>query len=162
MKLFADTNWIEALLGDAAKLKGQQLDRHRLAQAATQRHGVPLHLSALVLYEMEGVLWRHGLAREGLPRLQREIASGRLVVLPSAWEEQLAAGRDLQRRFNPRTRLGALDGLHLASAQMIRATHFCSFDSKSDLRACALSLGLRLEPEPAGEERKAAKELSRR
>lgn len=157
--IFADTNWLLAVLGVGADTED---DRRRRALAARVMGRIrePLRLSRLVAYELEGVLRRSARTADPPALVQFRTAAGELFdVVEPDWPLLLEKGDALQRRFCPRTRLGALDSLHLAAAQLMGATHFFSFDRNSDLRACALALKLRLQPESAPGERQKARGL---
>ena len=143
MRLFADTNWLVA-----SYFNTPDNDRTGIVGRFARRHELPLLVSPIVYLEMQNVFcW---ITRSSNPReweqFQTDLGT-KLLLLPMDWPELSAMAEALLRRYSHRAKLGTFDVLLVAAALSAKATHFLSFDTKSNARALAIACKLKVFPE---------------
>lgn len=79
--------------------------------------------------------------------------------LADQWSAPILQALKIARDFHERLAVDSADTLHVAWAVSIGADTFASFDRQSGPRALALCVGLKLWPEPGGEDFAAMKRL---
>lgn len=150
MKIFVDTNWLVAayfttlLPNEAAIIK-----------KFSARHDYLWYISQPVLTECSNVFRYTSRSRTPFQwaKLQDDIGNN-IHLSTDSWEAITAKADELIHLYAHKTRLGTMDMLILASALKAEATHFLSFDTKSNLRALAAVLKLKVFPDLTTDDRR--------
>ena len=150
MIAYADTSFLCALY--------RQQDNSRAAAAHFKGMTEPLHVASPLLFEFRQSLrfqvWLHDrkaahgfpekTCDEALAHLQSDLDSGAVVMVSA---DAAAVHREAERLSASYTKTGghrALDILHIATALVLEAEEFISFDSNQ--RKLAAAEGLKVKP----------------
>ena len=150
MTAYSDTSFLCALY--------RQQDNSRAAAAHFKSMTEPLHVASPLLFEFRQSLrfqvWLHdrkaahgfpeSTCDEALAHLQSDLDSGAVVIVPA---DSAAVYREAERLSASYTKTGghrALDILHIATALVLEAEEFISFDSNQ--RKLAAAEGLKVKP----------------
>ncbi|HEV3273128.1 MAG TPA: hypothetical protein VGZ93_13190 [Candidatus Methylacidiphilales bacterium] len=147
--IYGDTSFLFALYNPRDRF-------HSQATSLTATLRQPIALTLLGELELLNGLYR-GLAAKIIDRREHDAifrqilddeAGGILVQRAIDQIELFAAARDLSKKFTPEISARSLDILHVAAAQLLRASPFVSFDLKQ--RMLAQKAGLNLLPRAVG------------
>jgi hypothetical protein len=150
MKLLADTNWLVA-----AYFRRLDPQRTALVDRFSERNDLPWWIPSIGRLECENMFRLIG--GSSLPpeliTLQGDIGM-RVRETEESWGALSNKARELFQRFSRKTRVGTLDMMILASGLKAEATHLLSFDTKSNLRALASLLKLKVVPDLTAEDKR--------
>lgn len=146
MIAYPDTSFLYALY--RTQRNTHEAVRHALAMAE------PIHIGALLLFEFrhstrwQAFLHAHdqskgydaGAGRAMLARLNANIASGAVVILPVDYFGVLQVAENLSTRFAEKNGHRGLDILHVATALHLGAREFLTFDANQKRLARAEGL----------------------
>ena len=150
MNCFPDTSFLCAIY--------RQQDNSAAAAVLFQALREPLPVSALLLYEFRQStrlqMWLHGQnPRKGFPQpegqqaladLEADLTSGVVTVFPVDWTEVHRVAERLSAAHTPAEGHRALDVLHVATALVLKAEVFLTFDANQ--RKLATAEGLKVKP----------------
>lgn len=116
------------------------------------RVGVPLVFTALHALEVRNAfalgvfrgLFSSGDAAAARANLETDLRSGRLVKKAVNWPMVLRIAVRLAERHSATVGTRSLDVLHVATAKVLRAVEFVSFDTRQ--RTLAATVGLKVAP----------------
>jgi predicted nucleic acid-binding protein len=143
---YPDTSFLYALY--RAQRNTHEAVRHALAMLE------PIHISALLLFEFrhstrwQAFLHAHdpskgydaGAGRAMLARLNANIASGGVIIVPVDYAAVMQVAESLSTRFAQRSGHRVLDTLHVATAVHFGAQEFLTFDTNQKKLAKAEGL----------------------
>ena len=112
-------------------------------------------VSRVVLAECKNVV--RTATGEQQPSQWTEVAvevGNRIFLTTDSWDTIAFKAEVIFENYSHKARLGTLDIMILASALLANATHFLSFDSKSNLRALAAVLKLKVFPELTADDKR--------
>lgn len=150
MSCFPDTSFLCAVY--------RKQDNSATAAACLQSLQEPLPVSGLLLYEFRQStrlqIWLHGQdARKGFPEkegtqaladLDSDLASGAVKLVPVEWLEVLRLAERLSAAYTKIEGHRAVDILHVATALVLKAEQFLTFDGNQ--RKLAQAEGLKVKP----------------
>ena len=142
---YADTNWLEALYIAPHPGDSQAVERERIVERFSRKHGGQLAVSHVVLLEARNVFSR--VTRESNPREWQQLEAdfdGRLYVDPMNWDLLRHECYALFASYGSKARLGTFDTAVVASAKLAGGTRFLSFDTQA--KALAAAEGLKVFP----------------
>jgi predicted nucleic acid-binding protein len=150
MRFAVDTNWLVATY-----FIDDDVRRTEIVERFVARHQPQCIVSPVVLLESENVF--STLAANPRPnewhRLQSDLGR-RLLRSELTWDAMEEKARELFRRFSHRASISTFDVMIIAGALKAEATHFLSFDTRSNTRAFAAVLKLKVVPELSEEDKR--------
>lgn len=150
MIAYADTSFLFALY--------RQQDNSQAARKHYQAMTEPLHVSALLLYELRQSvrfqIWWHSQnprkgirttkGEEALADLEANLASGAVVIVSADWADVHRTAERLSASYTKAEGHRALDILHVATALHLNTREFLTFDAKQRKLATAEGLKTKL------------------
>ena len=150
MTAFPDTSFLCAIY--------VRQDHSPAAAAHFRAMPAPLPVSGLLLYEFRQSVrfqvWLHGRARTrgyphavadtALAKLQANLDTGAVQLVPAEWSDVHQRAEDLSRRHTAAAGHRSLDVLHVATALHLHAREFLTFDTNQ--RKLAVAVGLKVKP----------------
>lgn len=144
MKIYADTSVLFSLyVTDANSPK---------ADAWRQANPVPLDFTGFHRLELRNALALAIFQQRLTPaeslaawqEVEQDLAAGLLVAQPDLWDKLVPEAERLAEQHTPVVGSRSLDILHVATATVLGATDFCTFDTRQG--KLAQLAGLRVQP----------------
>ncbi len=125
-------------------------DRSEKVQRLLRSHAAPLMVTPLHLHELHNAVrlcqfWGHLTpvrAAVVVEQIASDARDGRLMSVIPPWAEVYAAGQRLIAEHTPQEGARSLDILHVATALVLDAQTFCSFDERQNKLARAAGLNV--------------------